>query len=413
MRRFPPLLLTLALAACGPADGSPDGHGLPPAGEWTAEALARIGGPEDPGGALTRVDQVVIGPDERLHVSRGDDRSIRVYDPDGTLVTSIDVGAEEPDALGSVGHIGLMGDTLYTLDTDRGRVALLSPEGDVLTSWSWRPRTFPVTEAGFAIFAPAVPRTFALRSDGTALVRPAAVSPGPRVPESPGLVTHLVRVPLLQIDRGSRVVDTLAWEERGGSTLFLPHRGDTLRVPMPFGDLPLYELMRDGSGVVVVDRPTSPGGQDATFTVTLIGPGRDTIWARALSYRPLELADEEVDRALEAAVVPGGGDDDEAGEGDPPPAEVIKDALGMVDAVPDTWPPVSHVAAGQDGSVWIGREEVGDSTAWQVLDAAGRPTGELRLPRGQTVIAARADLMVARVRDAGGAAHLVVYRLRG
>ena len=400
-----PFLLALALSTCGPSDvGHEDGSVGVLVG-WRDVTLSHVGVVTDLDLALPRLGRVVIGADERLYVPQRDDDAIRVHEPGGRLLTTIGRRGQGPGEFRSLGDIGLIGDTLYALDSGKSQVSLFDLDGRVLTSRSFRPRTFPTAGRGFAIVAPAVPQTFVLRPDGTSLVRPSVLSSGGGAPPEPAVVTEVVPVPLLHLDERSLVLDTVVWEARRGSSLFLPHGGEVFRVSVPFSDEPLFTLMPDGSGVVVVDRLSAPDTRESAFTVTLIGPGRDTVYSRSFSYRPLVLADADVRLALERAPL------SPVDHPDPPPVAAIEEALRSVGLVPATRTPVSHVSAGQDGSVWLRREETGGSVAWDVVDEKGRPAGRLHLPGEQTVVAARGSLMVALAVDAPEGPRLVAYRL--
>ena len=68
-----------------------------------------------------------------------------------------------------------------------------------------------------------------------------------------------------------------------------------------------------------------------------------------------------------------------------------------------------HAAAGQDGTVWIKREEtLADSVRWQVLGPDGALEGELHLPQGQTVLTAEGNIMVAVELDDLDVPYIVV-----
>lgn len=390
-------LLVCGMAACGFGEGDP----APVPGEWTVEPVGSIAWRSGEDGGL--VERVAVGPDGRIYLSREGEEIVRIYEPGGTEVAS--VGSGEEGAFRSVTDLGLLGDTLYVLDSRRSRVDVLTLEGESLGSWTWRPRTFPSTSGGLTVFAPAVPRTFVLRPDGSALVRPGTAGVGPRPPGSPGVVRWAERTPLLHLDRAGAVVDTVVWEEHHGFVLHLPHTGDTLRVPLPFEDHPLFAVMPDGSGVVVVERPVSRDTA-AAYTAALVEPGRDTVWAHSFTYRPRAMDDQSVRRLVEGSLAP------LMAEGaDSAVVSEAVEALRAVNRVPASWSPVSRVVGAQDGMVWIGREEAGDSTTWEVLDSRGRLAGWVELPRGWEILAARADLVVVRDPDAPDPRALVVHRL--
>lgn len=400
------LVFVLAVFGCGPADSS----GGPGAGADPVEWMARTVGTLEwsPEGAEARAEHVAVGPGPRIYMSEEDGGRVRVFDEAGRPLEDLTAG-EGGERFQRLEEMGVSDGALWVLDSGRSRVERLAGDGAPLESWVWRPRTFSVAEGAFAIYAPAVPRRFVLLRDGTALVVPSFADTGVPAPESPGIVGRVRRVPVLLYTREALVADTVAWEERQVSALFLPYQTDTLRVPVPFDDAPLLDLMADGSGVVVVHRRAEavPTESEATFRVARVGLDRDTLWSTAVQYEPRPMADEEVDRGIAEAMAG-------AGRDDPPDSaavRLVREALAEVEAIPATWPPVSRLATGGDGSIWIGREEAGDRTRWDVLDREGRRTGWVRLVRGAAVRAAGEGLVVVEEPSGEGPPRLVVVRL--
>jgi hypothetical protein len=65
----------------------------------------------------------------------------------------------------------------------------------------------------------------------------------------------------------------------------------------------------------------------------------------------------------------------------------------LMDALRRAWterkyyPPVTAVVPGQDGSIWVRREDAGaDSVAWQVFDRNGKEVGRLSTPPSLTIL---------------------------
>lgn len=388
---------------CGPDEPGPE-PGPEPA-RWTAQEVGRI--EWDVGEAPRRVDHVVVGPGPRIYLSLADDSVVRVHDSDGTRLASIT--GPEGEGFRRIEDLGRLGDTLWVLDSSRNRVELLTPEGKLLDSWWWFPRTFPLAEGTFAIYVPQRPRRFVLRPDGSALVVPSSADTGIPIPDSPSLVRQTRRTPILLYDRQAQIADTVIWEERRISALFLPYQGDTLQVPAPLDDEPLVDAMSDGSGVATVERSVvdDPSDPTAAFRVTLLAPGRDTLWSRAFPYEPVPLDAEAVRRTIQESLV-------DAGFAYPPDSAavtLVEEALREVDGVPTAWPPVSRLIMGSGGSVWIGREQAEASILWEVLDREGRMTGRVRLPRDLEVAAAGEGLVVGTEPAGSGPPPLTVYGL--
>lgn len=99
-------------------------------------------------------------------------------------------------------------------------------------------------------------------------------------------------------------------------------------------------------------------------------------------------------------------------ENEPGPREIER-ALRSADLLPATLLPVTRLVTGQDGSIWLRREDVpeGDSVLWNVLDREGRPSGALYLPADQRIVATAGDILVAVELDEFDVPYLLRYRL--
>jgi hypothetical protein len=74
--------------------------------------------------------------------------------------------------------------------------------------------------------------------------------------------------------------------------------------------------------------------------------------------------------------------------------------------------PVSSAFAGEDGSLWLRREDPGGSTRpWLVFDAQGKPRGTVMLARTTSPEWASGNVVWAVVPDADDVPWLVRYRL--
>lgn len=209
--------------------------------------------------------------------------------------------------------------------------------------------------------------------------------------------------PFLRVDTTGQAIDTLSQERRENRLFRVDRRGVTLYFPTPFEDSPLAALMRDGSGVVVVNRAVAARKSDATFGVTLVSPAGDTVFSRTFAYEPRPVPDEVVRRTAEGLA---------PARRNGPDAAAIEASLRANDLVPPTLPPVTGLTVGQDGSIWLRREEVaGDSMLWNVLDRTGALRGALRLPARDSVAAARGDLVAAVYADELDVPYVVTYRL--
>lgn len=408
MPRTASRIVALALlAACG--EGTADGPGAEegaalPVLEPTV--VERIGSIDDPEQALTRVGQVLIGPDERLYVAQPASDQIRMYGVGGELLGTIGRSGEGPGEFGSVGQMGFAGDTLYVADGGLGRVTFFDLVGAVRSSTQWATEMMR-TDEGVA-YLPAVPQV--RLDDGSGLVQPGrivagtmATGPQPRVRTSSG------RTPYFRVDAEGAVVDTVVWIESSYTRVRVGTGDAEMNTPCPLADNPLAELMPDGSGVVLVDRRAASTTDPASFRLTLFSPTGDTTWSRAVPYDPAPLPLAELRSRAEEIRETRLQNDRLA-----PTVAEFMDGYREAECIPATWMPVTALTVTQDGRIWLRREEMGgDAVPWNVLSPGGEPVAQVRLPTGQTVEAASGDLLVTTETDELDVPYLVVYRLAG
>jgi hypothetical protein len=382
--------------------------------EWQAVPVTRIGSIDDPEQGLTKIGQIVIGPDGLFYVSQPLDRNIRVYDARGALRRVIGREGEGPGELKGIGSIGLLHDTLYVSDDQLLRVSFFTLDGVFLTSRSWRTGQGRARDHGTSssgppdvMYLPTPPQ--ALSADGTALVVP-HIAYRASTGRGPGVRTSSFRIPALRIGSQSQVIDTLAWEQHTGANVVMARGGAEFFFPARIFDSPLLKLMPDGSGVVVVDRRAATGREGSTFRVSATRRTGDTIFSREFAYRPVPTTSEVIRSVLERTPIyqnPG-----PSASVSPPGVPEREDALRNADLVPSMLPPVTYLTVGQDRSIWLRREEVsGDSAVWNVLDPSGKAVGTLRLPSRQTVVAAKDDVVAAVELDDLDVPYVIRYRL--
>ena len=97
---------------------------------------------------------------------------------------------------------------------------------------------------------------------------------------------------------------------------------------------------------------------------------------------------------------------------DSPRGSDFEGAVRRSGLLPETLPAVEDLAVGQDESIWLRRESLGQkSVAWVVLDGMGKVEGYVTLPSEQYVVAARGTILVTLERDALGRVTLVRYHI--
>lgn len=412
MRARSVLTAVLCAGACVACRGTHDAIAM--GAEWQAIPVTRIGSMDDPDQGLTKIGQIVIGPDGLFYVSQPLDRNIRVFDARGALRRVIGREGEGPGELRGIGSIGLLHDTLYVSDDQLLRVSFFTLDGAFLTSRSWRTdqrvaRGHGTSSSGPLNIMYMATAPQALSPDRTGLVIP-NFAYGALAGRGSGIRMSSFRIPVLRIDPQSQVIDTLAWEQHTGANVVMARGGAEFFFPARFFDFPLLKLMPDGSGVVEVDRHAAEGPAASKFRVSATRRTGDTIFSREFAYRPVPTTSEVVRSVLERTPIyqnPG-----PSAHLSPPDVPEREDALRDADLVPSMLPPVTDLTVGQDSSIWLRREEVsGDSAVWNVLGPSGKAVGTLRLPSGQTVVAAKGDVVAAIELDDLDVPYVIRYRL--
>lgn len=130
---------------------------------------------------------------------------------------------------------------------------------------------------------------------------------------------------------------------------------------------------------------------------------------RKLESEPIPLSDSRIRRAvLDMWVFP----EPPEGKEEPIRAAFEKEFRGS-QFLPEYFPPVTDLFVGQDGSIWLRREETeGEMIDYSVLWGDGAPRGTVAIPALQRVVAARDGVMVAVEVDELGIPTLVRYSVQ-
>lgn len=351
----------------------------------------RIGSVDDPDYDLSAVKGLVVGPGGQIYV--GQRYEVRLYDPRGKFVRAIGRRGSGPGEFQQVGGIGWRGDTLWATDDPAYRINLFSPRGDALQT--------------LRIDAPLLPgasrptRPAGLLADGSVVGRPY-----PSQERLEGADNLLV--PFVQMTRTGQPVRSFGLVSVTGEYGTMRGSRSALNFSLPVQTHSLWDLAADGSSLVVVDRPAA-GRPDATyFRVVRHGPAGQVIFDRRFPYRPRPFPAAVRDSLREKMV----GILLESGF-----ARARGRAEALVDdsvRIPPFQPPVSHVAAGRDGTTWLRREHAGGGTVqWLVLDPAGSALAEVGAPAGLTILEARRDMVWGVEHDELDVPYVVRYRVRG
>lgn len=364
-RRFrrsvlPTILALPALLSCAGTE-EPEALAME---SWTLDGpTLRIGALEDGPDALTTVGDLVVDEDGNVFVLLPRDREVRVFDRQGLFLRTIAREGEGPGELSEPASMALIGDTLWITDQGLQRLSAFDRGGTPL-----RDRAVP----------PLAPL-------------PDGVGAGPPYPLANGRVAHETRAnpftdlwgvdhrfPLVIRTPGRTVVDSVAIVRSPRPPAFIQtteRAGELVSVSVrrqPFSDETLLSVSPDGREIVLVDRLVPADGDPARYGVTRISADGDTLSSFDVEYAPLPIPARVPDSILQEATAGQGG----------PSASDLRDLYYF----PPSYPPVSAVVAGADGSTWIGRERLdGRPVTWEVFDRDGQPVLRVAIPQEMVV----------------------------
>ncbi len=349
------ILWAAALGACDNAPASED----PPTPTFTLREELRIGADStSPAYELSDIRQLAVHAGSgSLFVVQGRLNDVRVFSSDGGYSHSVGRLGSGPGEFRSISAMGFHGDTLWTIDNELRRVSLFRPNGSLISSWQVDSEPINFAEVAHARYT----YPTALLSDRSMLGFGASVMRAIDV----GDITSW---PILSLTPAGRTRDTLAWVPIGNAHLSIhaPGRGTTYRA-QPFGDEPLRVYAPKSSRAYVVERYAALVAGDNRYAATAISARGDSLWRREVTYEPRPLSKGIADsvrtryvRAYSAQF----------------PVEAIERALYL----PAHWSPITEVTAGDDGTLWLRREDDTSGVRFDVLDGEGTMRRQVLAP---------------------------------
>jgi hypothetical protein len=368
----------------------------------------RIGSQADPDEGFTRIETITVDASGLVYASEASDRQVRVFDASGRRVRVIGGEGEGPGEFRTLNRVGMRADTLWANDEVGGRITLFGLDGRVLETLS--PPPVPIqTLPGINLRLLA----WDLREDGlfNSLARWSANSRA--VPEDRSLTFN---VPYVTLDRAGNVVDTLYVGSMRLSDVmadFVALGGRQLVVPKPPSADPL--VLPWSQGLYVVDRPVAAGDAPSSFVVTRMRDMSDTIFRRTFQYSPTKHSAERIESlvrgpagAYVSAVLRQDGVNADTASARAEAAARIRSAL----AFPENHPPVSAGRVGDDGVLWLKREEESSaSQKWLLVGVDGEAIGTIQVPEEATVRWSSGSVAWASVLDELSIPWLVRYRI--
>ncbi|HEX6068216.1 MAG TPA: hypothetical protein VFZ18_00285 [Longimicrobiaceae bacterium] len=408
----------LALAGCTGVDA--EGNDLDSLPVLTAREDARIGDFDDPGLGFSRVYQVEIDRDSNLYVLEGSIPEIRVFSPEGALRRRIGRRGGGPGEFQSA-RFGLLGDTLWTVDSRLNRITLFDRLGTVLSTGTIE-RAAVALPSGFGYLLPRV-----MRPDGRFMGHLGMVAFSRDEPTGVK-PTDSIPVPLVLFAASGEVIDTVGWAPRPPPRMWRPPAEEETKIEyvnvgdrrflVPTAPITMPEWLPVGDGYITVETPLAETAEEGTVRVTRFGLAGDTVYRRELRYSPLRYADAALDSiAARAARGAAGGMLPfamEGGSAPPPPEnpEAVARALRGAMSFPDFQLPIQSSWLAQDESVWMRRPDDNTPRArWILLDPQGEPRGQLELPSDLRILWNVGDTFWAVDLDEYDVPWVVRYRI--
>jgi len=377
-------IILSALAAGCSSGSSESGAALP---VWHLHETDRMGSVNDEHYAFSMPMAVAV-TDSEIYVVDGSPVRGERFTRDGRWIADFAHSGMGPGELVAVGAVGVTRDTLWVADPRGARMELYRPDGTFIMSVRFN---LDPDSLGTRFF----PR--ALLDDGSVLVGPGGTDIGAAVT---GRVTHTAWA------RSTR-------EGEMQSTVYRDPlvKADFYQAPLatgrfiigvtPLHQSPLVQPFPDGSGLVAVERPASASPDSMSYTVTRYAADGTIVWTTRVPYAPIATTG-----FLDAWLARSRG-------GASPPSPEITRALRNAITVPPFYPPVTSVVPGDDGTVWLRREETAsDSVSWDVLDARGRRSATVETVASLRVVAASAAEVWGVVTDTMDVPYLVRYAVR-
>jgi hypothetical protein len=310
---------------------------------------------------FTKVVAVVPGPTASFYVADAEDKSLRQFDRSGKLLRGFGRKGNGPGEFGSLDHVGRSADSIWVMDGIQKRISLFTPNGEFV-------RTVAVPPLGDLppVVRAAAPPTLLLQN-GTHV-------------RTHGLERYVIRVD------GARM-DTLATLRYGVGDWVYRVPGNTpyeVLLPNPFNDATLFATDSKGGNLTVVHRLV---GETNAFEVERLDARGKSVWKRTFSYTP---------RSITTAVKD---------------SVIRRPEFRAIAKFPKHMPAVSNVIAGEDGSVWLRREELGSAgrSEWNMLSADGRIIGRFETAKRFQLHNAQGRELLGVEFDANNAPTVVRY----
>jgi hypothetical protein len=260
----------------------------------------RIGDFDDPNIGFSRVSGLDIDDDGNIFVLEASVPEIRVYSPEGALLRRIGRRGGGPGEFETAPRFGVIGDTVWTVDTRVNRISLFDRDGSLLSSGTAQRVAVPLPATSVGYLLP-----WSMRPDGKFTSHFGAVASSPNASPTNLQPTDSIPVPMLLFDTTGEVTDTIGWAGRPPPRMWRPPSQDDtqleavqvggrrMMVPSPPTAMPWWEPLLDG--YLLIETPLALSREGGVVMVTRIGLAGDTVYSRQLDYRPVPYAGADLD----------------------------------------------------------------------------------------------------------------------
>lgn len=355
---------------------------------------------EDPTQPLSGVRALAPAPAGNVFVLDSRTLAVLRFGPDGRFAGAIGRAGEGPGEFQATSKVGLLGDTLWVVDSRLGRVSLFDSAGAFLTSWPSGPALeYPAGHWG------ATP--LAMLGSGSVLLGTQVGGQG----EAIGIVAARFGA------SDTRVLAELEAGDRWWS-ITMPGRGESRSSLVQ--PLAAFDLMKPWSGgLVVVRRPVPLVPHEARYYVVWLTEDSQPVEV-AVTYAPSPVAEADVRAGLERYEQTGlPGNFVRAGLFASIDAVRAAAREGMV--IPDYLPPIPNGRSGVedrsllitgDGTVWVQRwrSATPGMESWDVVSTSGLEA-RVSVPSAVKLLAVRGGYAWGVVRDSLGVPTIVRLRL--
>lgn len=327
---------------------------------------------------------LVVMNDGSIAIGQPQDRSVRFFRSDGTPDGSFGRAGEGPGEFVAISRVGVRGDSLWIYDPRLFRFTVLTPEREYARSLTAdmrvRPRPADVGRVPPAEFSGAVallPEEMVLRH---------VLPYWETVPEEFGGSQFFATV-----DSEGTIQQVLARSDSRHQQVSSPTGHSTV---VPFANVTAHTVSSDGEWVA--SATAHPEGSEPYVTVEVVGRDGSHVYQRRIAFEPVPLPHGVRDSVFEMV---------SARLKDPQLRKLIRDRLDAT----EFYPPITEMAIGRDGTLWIGLARPSDNVPYITLASDGQLLGRIELPAGSRIAGGSAESIWVIERDAFDVESLLRY----